>query len=198
MDNVLKGIKQKLGLGDDLTELDNIGKNLNAIRLSKLDLKKWIDEITKLGGKVRYFNEDKKMIKYFTENDCGAAFSARSIPPTIWIREGATDLELFHESMHFEDLLRRGKANYIKGVEEEVILPFSNKIIPKRDQLISKYIKEKYVLNKILEEQAAWIKKFGKGRWSEADLQFNKNDFLKYEIQCIKENIDISKITIKK
>lgn len=78
-------------------------------------------------------------------------------------------------------------------------LPFANKeIIPKRDELISKYIKEKYVLDKILEEQATWIKKFKKGRWSDAEIEFSEKYFkVEFEDKCIKAGIDISKITIK-
>ncbi len=178
--------------------VDHIGKKLDGIRLTKLEVDKWADEISKLGGKIRYFTEDKKMIEYFAKHKCGAAFSARTIPPTIWIQEGATDLELFHESMHFEDFLRRGQANYLRGQAEEVVLPFANKVIPQHDQLISKYIKEKYVLDKILEEQALWVKKFGKGRWLEDDIEFSKKYFKEqFEDKCIDAGIDISKIIIK-
>ena len=194
---MVKAVKKELGLSDDLSELDHIGKRLDGIRLTKLEIGKWADEIAKLGGKVRYYTEEKKMVEHFNKRNCGAAFSPRTKPPTIWIRKEATDLELFHEAMHFEDFLRRGQTNYLRGLKEEVTLPFANKTIPKRDQLISDYIKEKYVLDKILEEQALWIKKFGKGRWLEEDIEFSIKYFKKYENKCIKAGIDITKITIK-
>lgn len=61
--------------------------------------------------------------------------------------------------MHFEDFLRRGKRNFQRGFKKS-LYPFGNtQQTPVRDQLINEYIKEKYVLDKILEEQQVWIKK---------------------------------------
>jgi len=150
----------------NLLELDNISKNLDSVRLTKLEAADWVKAINKLGGRVRYHVDNSKISAYFSKNNVGAAFDGLSIPPTIWIRKGdASDLEMFHESMYFEDYIRRGRENYLRGGAESLVpLTFGKKtIIPERDMLISKYIKEKYVLDKILEEQEAWTEKFGSG-----------------------------------
>jgi hypothetical protein len=179
--------------------LDNVNKNLDGIRLKKLELDEWKKLISKLGGKVENIEKAPKWIKnHFVNKNIGASFEANAIPPTIWIRSDITDLEIFHESMHFEDFLRRGKKNYNKGSIEYHIPVIWRKKIPKRDTLIAKYIKEKYVLEKILEEQEKWIKKTGKGRFSTNDIQFSKDYFKRFENRCIKNGIDISKLTIKK
>jgi hypothetical protein len=97
--------------------------------------------LRKLGAEVKYYKTSKRMTRYFEveHRNVGAAFNANDIPPTIWIRENPTDLELFHESMHFEDYLRRGK-DYLRG-QKRSILPFGNRNqISKRDQLINKYV----------------------------------------------------------
>ncbi|NHN25524.1 hypothetical protein FIA58_007525 [Flavobacterium jejuense] len=184
---------------EDVAGLDNIAKNLDSIRLSKLDLENWIKAIRKLGGEVRYNTSSKKMVKYFKEQNCGACFDPWEQPPIIWIRKDVTDLEMFHESMHFEDFLRRGKEAYIRGEAREILKVGKQIQIPYRDQLISSFIKEKYVLDKIIEEQTNWIKKYGKGRFTDQEIEFSKKYF-KYwvEDKCIEEGIDISKITIKK
>jgi hypothetical protein len=179
-------------------ELDDIGKNLDGVRLTRLELDDWIKVLRKLGAEVKYYKTSKRMTRYFeVENrNVGAAFNANDIPPTIWIRENPTDLELFHESMHLEDFLRRG-PNYLKG-QKRTNLPFGNRSqVAKRDQLISKYIKEKYVLNKILEEQNNWIKKFDKGRFTKADIQFSIDYFDDFADELIEEGIDLSKIVLK-
>jgi hypothetical protein len=72
-----------------------------------------------------------------------------------------------------------------------------NKPIPENDLLISKYIKEKYVLEKILEEQAAWIKKYGNGRFTQQDIEFSKNYFNGFVDEGLRKGIDFNKITIK-
>lgn len=193
----------------DVANLDLIGKNLNAVRLTKLELDEWIKAINRLGGKVKYHTDNSKILKYFDRNGVGAAFDGSRVPPIIWIRKGdVTDLELFHECMHFEDFLRRGSRNYKRGsVEELVPLTFGKRsAIPQRDYLISKYIKEKYVLDKILEEQEAWVKKFGFGRFTDQEIEFSKMEFKRYIDDIDNFNlknsgtnnlIDISKIIIK-
>ena len=187
--------------------LDNVGKNLDSIKLNKLDLDEWLKVIRKNGADVKVYTQSKKMTKYFKQNNVGASFDPWEIPPVIWIRKDVTDLELFHESMHLEDFMRRGKKKYIRGeqiIEEPNFRKFqefekilSKKKIPKRDQLISTYIKEKYVLDKILQEQANWINKFGKGRFTEQEIQFSIQYFKKFENRCEKAGIDITKILIK-
>jgi hypothetical protein len=179
--------------------LDDVARNIDSIRLNRLKLEEWIAEIRRLGGEVRYITNSAEMVRYFRNKNVGAAFEATRVPPTIWITKKVTDLEMFHESLHFEDFLRRGKENYLRGSERE-ILPLGNKApMPLNDLLISKYIKEKYVLEKILEEQAAWIKKYGYGRFTEQEIEFSKKYFkLNFEDECIKQGIDINIITIKK
>ena len=192
---------------EDVAGLDNIAKNLDSIRLPKLEVDDWIKAIRKLGGEVRYNKSSKKMVKYFKEQNCGACFDPWEHPPIIWIRKGVTDLEKFHESMHFEDFLRRGKENYIRG-EQIIEIPVERNLeefekillkkrIPERDQLISTYIKEKYVLEKILEEQENWIKKYGKGRFSENEIQFSIDYLKRFERKCVNKGIDISKLKTK-
>jgi Metallopeptidase toxin 4 len=177
--------------------LDDIEKNIDSVRLAKLKLEEWIAEIRKLGGDVKFYTDSKEMIKHFRANNVGAAFESTRIPPTLWIRKEVSDLEMFHESMHFEDFLRRGKENYLRGTERK-LLPFGNKPpVPINDLLISKYIKEKYVLEKILEEQAAWIKKYGYGRFTESEIEFSKKYFMTTTDKCLEQGIDIKKITIK-
>ena len=198
-----KGIKnlkklKKPEIKELFDRLDNINKNVDSVRLNKLELDEWKKAIAKLGGQIRKYTDDADIKKYFDiENpDVGAAFQADKIPPTIWIRQDATDLELFHESLHFEDYLRRGN-DYLRG-QKRKLLPFGNKDkIPERDQLISKYIKEKYVLDKILEEQENWIKKFGKGRFTEQEIEFSIDYFSGYSEKITEAGIDINKILIK-
>lgn len=177
--------------------LEEVAKNINSIRLTKLELKEWIAEIRKLGGDVKFYTESKEMVKYFKSKNVGAAFEGKKIPPTIWIRKDVSDLEMFHESMHFEDFLRRGKESYLRGTKRE-LLPFGNKPpIPEYDLLISKYIKEKYVLEKILEEQATWMTKYGKGRFTDQEISFSKDYFNETINKCLEEGIDVSKIKLK-
>ena len=168
--------------------------------MTKLELEDWIKVIRKLGADVKHYKSSKRMTRYFeVENrNVGAAFNANDKPPTIWIRDNPTDLELFHESMHLEDFFRRGKLNYSKGQKREVLSLGNKTQVPNRDQLISKYIKEKYVLEKILKEQDDWIKQFGSGRFSEGDIQFSK-DYFEDDIvkKLIEEGVDINKIVVK-
>jgi len=191
---------------DEIVRLENFGKNLNAIRLTELELQEWIQIIRRLGGDVRDYRESEEIFKRFKANNTGAAFQADRIPPTIWIRKGdVSDLEMFHECMHFEDFLRRGKKAYTRGHPREILSVGNLPAIPKRDELISTFIKEKYVLDKVLEEQERWLKVYGKGRWTEIEIEDSVNYF-KYFIDDIKEFnkenhgknfIDIDKITIK-
>ena len=142
MQELTKKAKKELGF-------DFIGKKLDSIRLSKLKLEDWIKEIRGLGADVRFIDESKEISEYFKLNNAGAAFNHSDIPPTIWIRRGeVTDLEMFHESMHLEDLLRRGVDKYSRGINRELLSLGNKSQIPLRDQLISKYIKEKYVLDR--------------------------------------------------
>ncbi|HLP63268.1 hypothetical protein [Flavobacterium sp.] len=181
-----------------VSNFDNIAKNLDSIRLTKLELDEWIKIIRELGGEVKYYTSSKKMMKYFKEQKCGACFDPWEVPPIVWIRKDATALEMFHESMHFEDFLRRGKANYIRGEARQILKVGKQTQIPFRDQLISTYIKEKYVLDKILEEQANWIQKYGKGRFTDQEIEFSKTYFKEDVLdRCIKNGIDINNITIK-
>jgi hypothetical protein len=93
--------------------------------------------------------------------------------------------------------LRRGQEKYLRGTEKK-ILPLGNRApVPENDLLISKYIKEKYVLEKILEEQAAWIKKYGYGRFTEQEIEFSKKYFNKTVNKCLKKGIDLTKVTVK-
>lgn len=204
LDNLVEEGKATRKQADDvieelrkISEYDNITKNLDSIRLSKLDLEDWIKAIKKSGAEVKYYTSSKKMIKYFKERKCGACFDPWEIPPIIWIRKDATALEMFHESMHLEDFLRRGKDNYIRGEARQIMKVGKQIQIPYRDQLISTYIKEKYVLDKILEEQANWIKKYGKGRFTEQEIELSKIYFNDFADDCIKYGIDINKITLK-
>lgn len=74
---------------------------------------------------------------------------ADKIPSTIWIRKGdVSDLEMFHECMHFEDFLRRGKKAYTRGHPREILSVGNLPAIPKRDELISTFIKENMCLIK--------------------------------------------------
>jgi len=179
---------------DEVARLDNIGRNLDSIRLNKFSLNDWINRLERVGARVRFAETSKKMKRYFKEEKVGASFDPFEVPPTVWIRKDATDLELFHEAMHFEDFLRRGKLNYIRGEKREV-LPFGNlSQIPERDQLISSYIKEKYVLDKILEEQRNWIDEFGKGRFSEQEIKFSTDYFNSFVEKIEDQGVDINSI----
>lgn len=206
--------------GDDLVKeldeirLDFVTKDMNSIRLNRLQFDKWVEIIQKSGGAVKFLDSaPSKVVEHFIENNAGAAFQADAIPPTIWVIKGnVSDLEMFHESMHFEDFLRRGKRNYNKGVErhkdevegfkksnEDRLIQIGLKSqIPDRDQLISTYIKERYVYNKIIEEQLAWQKKYGHGRFSKNDMAHSSLYIIEISKLCIDEGIDLSKITIKK
>ncbi|HCM32864.1 hypothetical protein [Chryseobacterium sp.] len=153
---------------DEIIRIESFAKNLNAIRLTELELQEWIQIVRRLGGDVR-------------------------------------DLEMFHECMYFEDFLRRGKVAYTKGHSRK-ILPLGNlSPIPERDKLISTFIKEKYVLDKVLEEQERWIEVFGKGRWTQTEIDYSIeyfNDYINDINEYNKKNngknfIDIDKITIK-
>lgn len=183
---------------EEFVGISRIAKNLDAVKLTRLELDEWKNIISKSGGKVRYVSESKKMEEYFLRKNVGAAFDPFKIPPTIWIRKNPSDLELFHEAMHFEDYLRRGDKNFKRGFEKK-ILPLGNNPQPnKRDMLISDYIKEKYVLDRILEEQQNWIDKFGYGRWSDEQIEFSKIYFKEdYELKCTNYGIDLTQILIK-
>jgi hypothetical protein len=192
-----KNDKVLLGALEEFAAVSRIAKNLDAVKLTKLELDEWKKVISRNGGMVRHISESKKMGEFFLKECVGAAFDPFAFPPTIWIRDNPSDLELFHEAMHFEDYLRRGRVNFIRGFEKEV-LPFGNKPQPnKRDLLISEYIKEKYVLDRVLEEQQNWIDKFGYGRFTEQEIGFSISYFTNYELDCISEGINVSKIIIK-
>lgn len=153
---------------DEIIRLENFGKNLNAIRLTELELQEWIQVVRRLGGDV-------------------------------------SDLEMFHECMHFEDFLRRGKTAYTRGHPRKILSLANLSPIPERDQLISKFIKEKYVLDKVIEEQERWVKVYGKGRWTQLEIDESIDYFDRFVKKINKFNkksagknfIDIDKITIK-
>lgn len=191
---------------DEIIRLENFGKNLNAIRLTELELQEWIQVVRRLGGDVRDFRESKEILEIFSKNNTGAAFQADGIPPTIWIRKGdVSDLEMFYECMHFEDFLRRGKTAYTRGHPRKILSLGNLSPIPERDQLISKFIKEKYVLDKVIEEQERWVKVYGKGRWTQLEIDESIDYFDRFVKKINKFNkksagknfIDIDKITIK-
>lgn len=50
--------------------------------------------------------------------------------------------------------------------------------IPERDKLISTFIKEKYVYDKVVEEQNRWLDLFGKGRFSPQDMRLSEKTFM--------------------
>lgn len=112
---------------------------------------------------------------------------------------------MFHECMHFEDFLRRGKKAYTRGHPIEILSVGNLPAIPKRDELISTFIKEKYVLDKVLEEQERWLKVYGKGRWTEIEIDESKAYFERFILKINKFNqenagknfIDINTIIIK-
>ena len=53
------------------------------------------------------------------------------------------------------------------------------------------------MLDKVLEEQANWIKKYGKGRFTEKEILDSKIYFNEYEKKLIEEGIDINNIKLK-
>jgi len=192
---------------DEINRFDKFGKNLNAIRLTELELQEWIQIVRRLGAEVKFYTESKKMVKYFKIRNVGACFDGWDIPPTIWIRKDVTDLEMFHECMHFEDYLRRGRKRYLTG-EQIIEIPNNRKLeefekllltqkIPEKDRLISTYIKEKYVYDKVVEEQNKWLDIFGKGRFSPQDMRLSKVNIDDAINACKKAGIDINKIVIK-
>ena len=181
--------------GGDFSKYQN---NLDAIRLKKLALKEWKALIERKGGKLRFFDESEEVIELQRKEGFDAMFRSTDIPPTIWIPRRTTDLVLFHESMHFEDFLRRGKDNYLRGGTRKLK---NGKFIevPERDELIRSYLREKYVLEKILEEQENWIKNYGIGRWTEDEIEASILYFTEdYELPCIFSGIDIKKLNLKK
>lgn len=193
-DKLLKGL-------DDL-QLDLAKRNLNGIKLTKLEYKAWKIFIHNAGGRVRNIRESPIVAAYFEIKKAGAAFEGGAGTPTIWVRgEHISDLEMFHETMHFEDFLRRGRRNYIRGsddVTNELAEHGIKMKSTKRDQLISSYIKERYVLKRILEEQASWQKEFGYGRFTKKEIRHSKRYFVnKYYRPCVDAGIDVLKIKIK-
>lgn len=203
----IKGEKQLEKYLDEIVRFENFGKNLNAIRLTELELNEWIQIIRRLGGEVRYYTESKKMVQYFKIRKVGACFDGWDIPPVIWIRKDVTDLELFHECMHFEDYLRRGRKKYLTG-EQIIEIPENRKLeefekllltrkVPEKDRLISTYIKEKYVYDKIVEEQNRWLDLFGKGRFTPQDMRLSELNINQAIKDCKEVGIDTSQIIIK-
>ena len=179
---------------EDFSKYQN---NLNSLRLKRLALKEWKQLIESKGGKLRFFDESEEVVELQKIEKFDAMFRGTDIPPTIWIPRNTTDLVLFHESMHFEDFLRRGKENYLRGGTRKLK---NGKFIevPERDKLIRSYLREKYVHEKILEEQENWIKKYGKGRWTEDEIEASLLYFTEdYELPCIFEGIDIKNLEIK-
>ncbi|WP_378104115.1 hypothetical protein [Chryseobacterium sp. sg2396] len=109
--------------------------------------------------------------------------------------------------MHFEDYLRRGRKRYLTG-EQIIEIPNNGKLeefekllltrkIPEKDRLISTYIKEKYVYDKVVEEQNKWLDIFGKGRFSPQDMRLSKANIDDAINACKKAGIDINKVVIK-
>ena len=203
----VKNDKQLEEYLDNIIRLEEFGKNLNAVRLTELELEEWIQIIRRLGAEVKFYTESKKMVKYFKSRNVGACFDGWDIPPTIWIRKDVTDLEMFHECMHFEDYLRRGRRNYLTG-EQIIDIPKNRALlehekllltrrIPEKDRLISTYVKEKYVYDKIVEEQNKWLDLYGHGRFSPQDMRLSKANIDDAINACKAAGIDVNKITIK-
>ena len=129
------------------------------------------------------------------------------ISPIIWIRKDVTDLEMFHECMHFEDFLRRGRKNYLTGEQiieipkDRMLEEFEKLLLTKRvsekDQLISTYIKEKYVYDKIVEEQNRWIDVYGYGRFTPQEMRQSESYLKEFEELCKAEGIEVDKIILK-
>ena len=84
----VKNDKQLEEYLDNIIRLEEFGKNLNAVRLTELELEEWIQIIRRLGRDVRDFRESEEIFKHFKAKNTGAAFQAERIPPTIWIRKG--------------------------------------------------------------------------------------------------------------
>lgn len=110
---------------------------------------------------------------------------------------------MLHKCMHFEDFLRRGRKRYLTG-EQIIEIPNNRKLeefekllltrkIPEKDRLISTYIKEKYVYDKVVEEQNKWLDVFGKGRFSPQDMRLSKVNIDDAINACKKAGIDINK-----
>jgi len=203
-DLVKKGEIDKVSKLEIKNEIERIGadfakfsRNINLVRLRKLNLDEWRKIIESKGGKLRFIDESKEIENLFKKEKYDAMFRGWEIPPTIWIRRNTTDLVLFHETMHFEDFLRRGAENYLRGATRQLK---NGKIIevPKRDELIRSYLREKFVLEKVLEEQDNWVKKFGKGRWSDEEIQASIDYFYNdYYFKCLINNIDVTKLKLK-
>ncbi|WP_430411189.1 hypothetical protein [Kordia sp.] len=99
--------------------------------------------------------------------------------------------------MHFKDFLRRGKENYIRDATRK--LKTGEFIeVSKRDELIRSYLREKYVLERVLEEQENWLKKHGELRWTQREIDASINYFYEdYYFECIANGIDVTKLTLK-
>ena len=65
---------------------------------------------------------------------------------------------------------------------------------PQRDQLISEYLKEKYVYDKIVEEQERWLKNKNQGRFTHQEMNFSKKYIKTFELRCKIEGIDIDEL----
>jgi len=190
-----------------LQELNNISadyakftKNIDYVKGRKIDVKDldvYRSIIESKGGRLKFIDESDRIIRLKREKNFDAAFFPEDIPPTIWIPRDATDLLIFHETMHFEDFLRRGKENYLRGASRK--LKTGEFIeVSTRDELIRSYLREKYVLERVLETQEKWLKKYGKPRWTEREINASINYFYEdYYFKCIENGIDVTKLTLK-
>jgi hypothetical protein len=178
-------------MSDDLRKLHpDIKKHLDEIAagergflesksLTENEISLWASKIKKANAELKFVEENLAIKTHFDKHNIGAAFEATAIPPTIWVRKGVTDFELFHESKHLEELNIIGRDQYMKGAKE-----FGGTF---QEDLIRKYKREKYVYSEILKEQKL------SNRFTEQEIKFTKKYFTQVSLDCIEAGIDISK-----
>lgn len=144
-------------------------KKLNRREIAEYKAK--INVISEGQAKLVIVSDSNKAIKKGKQ----AGFNAYS--STIYVKRGFTEFEIFHEYKHLEECMKIGKYEYLKGAKD-----ISGDLTL---DLIRTYKREKYVFDEIMNN---------KSKFSEAQVNDAKGYMEDIIKECIKQNIDLTKI----
>ena len=122
---------------EHLDEVDNIKNIDEGFEGGKILDENDLDELTK-NLKLK-FGTNLELVEEFKDKSVLAQFVAET--NTIRYKKGATNYQIFHESLHAEECYKIGKPNYLKGSSQ-----YGGTI---SEQIQRTYEREKYVYERI-------------------------------------------------
>jgi hypothetical protein len=146
---------------------------LGAETLRRREIRFWMDEVAKISkGKSRLIVLPKGHKKLQ-----GNIAGFNPFDGNIYVQRGLTEYEIFHEFKHFEEYLKLGKNEYVKGMKR-----ISGSL---EQDLIRSYKREKYVFDEIMRN---------KNRFNRAQIDDAQKYINRVIKKCVNAGIDINKI----